>query len=52
MNILLCCLHVKTLGLNWTGANKRFGLFRKNPDTLKYMVLKINADKQPIGKYA
>lgn len=45
MDISLCCLNVKTLELQWAGANNPLTIVRNNT------IEKIKADKQPIGFY-
>lgn len=64
MDISLCRLNLKTLELQWAGANNPLCLLRKSselnpktktenyePRTTDYKLFEIKADKQPIGYY-
>ncbi|MEX1000548.1 MAG: SpoIIE family protein phosphatase [Crocinitomicaceae bacterium] len=52
MDISLVAINLKTLEIQWAGANNPLWIIRKNPLKSEDPLQEIKADKQPIGKYA
>lgn len=52
MDISLCAINLKTMEMEWSGANNSLYLFRKTGEApATYKLSEIKADKQPVGYF-